>query len=381
MTAHGAAAAPLPPPVPGGLFPFRWPTGALRLPLREVLLVLAAWTTFVPVFATRVHHFAEGESTWSHAFLVAAVDLYLWAVLCLAAWALARAFPLRRERWPRLVAVHLAGAVGLALFRVIVEQRLECMLGSPDPCFVPEVIPYRGPMVVFFYLQILGTMYAVEFARRLHHREVASAQMERELSRAQLRALRAHLQPHFLFNTLNAVVSLVRRDPDGAEEMIGDLGDLLRASLVHEQTHEVTLRQEMKLLDPYLRIQQVRFGPRLRVERCVDPAALNAAVPPMVLQPLVENAIRHGVARAPGAGRVRIAVTLADGALRMLVEDDGPGFAQGWIEGVGLGSTRARLQHQYAGAARLETREAEGGGAVVEVTLPYRAARDVEEAA
>ncbi|HEV3050980.1 MAG TPA: histidine kinase [Longimicrobium sp.] len=354
--------------------------GALRLPPREVLIVLAAWTTFIPVFASRVHHQDQGETTWPHAFLAAAVDLYLWALVCLGAWAMARAFPLERRRWKRLAVVHLAGAAGIGLFRVLMEQRLNCVLLPEEPCFIPEVIPYRGPLVVFFYLQILGTMCAVEFARRLHQREVASARLERELTGAQLRALRAHLQPHFLFNTLNTVVSLVRRDPDGAEEMIGDLGDLLRASLVHEQTHEVTLREELALLEPYLRIHQVRFGARLRVERRVDAAALDGLVPPMVLQPLVENAIRHGIGACPRAGWVQIVAERIDGLLRLRVTDDGPGFASTWREGVGLGSTRERLRHQYAGEAALSTSASPGGGGVVEVVLPWRPAPDAEGA-
>jgi len=376
MSAHGAA-APVPrPPSLRRLIPFRPTRGALRIPPRELLLLLAAWSAFIPVFASRVHHQDQGETTWPHAFLAAAVDLYLWALVCLGAWAMARAFPLERRLWKRLVAVYVAGAVGLALFRVLAEQRLNCMLLPGDPCFVPEVIPYRGPLVVFFYLQILGTMYAVEFARRLHHREVASARLERELTEARLRALRAHLQPHFLFNTLNTVVSLVRRDPSGAEEMIGDLGDLLRASLVHEQTHEVTLREELALLEPYLRIHQVRFGPRLRVERRVDEAALDALVPPMVLQPLVENALRHGIGACPRAGWVEVAAERVDDALRLSVADDGPGFASAWREGVGLGSTRARLRHQYAGRASLAAAAAPAGGARVEVVLPFRPAPD-----
>ena len=351
---------------------------ALRLPWRELLLVLGVWTLFVPVFAGRAHHDYAGRHGWGRAFLVATGDIYLWAVLCLAAWALARALPLERRAWKRLAAVHLAAAVALSLFRVVAEQRFQCTVNAAMPCLDTAIIPYRAPIVLFFYLQILGTMYAVESVRRLHHREVTAARMERELSAAQLRALKAHLQPHFLFNTLNTVVSLVRRDPEAAEEMIGDLGDLLRASLAHEQTHEVTLRDELALLDPYLRIHQVRFGPRLRVERCVDPGVLDALVPPMVLQPLVENAIRHGVGASPAAGRVAVTAARVDGCLRLRVWDDGPGFAAGWSEGVGLGSTRARLHHQYAGAARLETSGAEGGGAWVQVELPYRPAPGAE---
>jgi signal transduction histidine kinase len=359
----------------------RWPVGALRLPPRELLWVLGAWSFFVPVFATRIHHDYDGRHGWGRAFIVAAGDIYLWAVLCLAAWALARAFPLERGRWKGRVAIHLAAAMGLTLFRVVAEQRFQCTVNPAQPCLDVASIPWRGQMVFFFYLQILGTMYAVEFARRLHQREVSAARLEQELSRAQLRALRAHLQPHFLFNTLNTVVSLVRRDPDGAEEMIGDLGDLLRASLVHEQTHEVTLREELALLEPYLRIHQVRFGPRLRVEQRIDASLLDARVPPMLLQPLVENAIRHGVGASPQAGQVQIVAERVDDGLRLRVADDGPGFAPAWREGVGLGSTRARLHHQYAGAARIDTAAAAGGGAAVEVVLPYRPSREMEVAA
>lgn len=379
MNADAAATLSVPIPARGAPTRRRWPH-ALRLPRRELLLVLAFWAAFVPVFAHRAHHQYAGRHGWGRAFLVAGGDGLLWAVLCVAAWILARTLPLERRGWMRLAAIHVLAGAGLALFRVVAEQRFGCMVNPRQPCLDVPGIPYRAPMVFFFYLQILGTMYAVEFARRLHQRELSSARLERELTRAQLKALRAHLQPHFLFNTLNTVVSLVRRDPAGAEEMIGDLGDLLRASLAHEHTHEVTLREELALLEPYLRIHQVRFGERLRVDLRVDPAVLDARVPPMLLQPLVENAIRHGVGACPRAGWVQVVAERVDGGLRLRVADDGPGFAAAWREGVGLGSTRARLHHQYGGAARLDTPEAPGGGAVVEVVLPYRPA-DAEVAA
>jgi sensor histidine kinase YesM len=219
---------------------------------------------------------------------------------------------------------------------------------------------------------------------------VAVSRLEARLTQAQLDALRAQLHPHFLFNALNATSVLARKgDSERVMRMLGSLGDLLRASLDRGLPHEVPLERELDLLDRYAEIQTTRFGDRVRFEREVDAAALRVLVPSMILQPLVENAVRHGIEARPGNGCVTIRARRDGEALRLEVRDTGPGFCGGGVEhGVGLSNTRARLEHLYGEKHRFEIGNVEGGGAFVAMTIPWwvggsasRAGRDPGDAA
>jgi LytS/YehU family sensor histidine kinase len=192
----------------------------------------------------------------------------------------------------------------------------------------------------------------------------------------QLESLKVQLQPHFLFNTLNTILALIRTEPATAERMVSGLSELLRASLEAAGEHEVPLERELAILRPYLEIQQVRFRDRLAVLLDVDPAARGALVPYLILQPLVENAIRHGLAPRASAGRVEISASVLDDALRLEVRDDGVGIRapSAMREGVGLGNTRARLRHLYGTRHAFEARPRAEGGFAVRVEIPYRPA-------
>jgi LytS/YehU family sensor histidine kinase len=201
--------------------------------------------------------------------------------------------------------------------------------------------------------------------------------------RAQLSALKMQLQPHFLFNTLNAIMVLVRQQKGRqAEETLARLSDLLRCVLEDVEAQEVPLRRELEYLQLYLSIEQVRFQDRLRVEIAADPAVLEAAVPHMGLQPIVENAIRHGIGRSSAAGRIQISAERVDEKLVVKIQDDGPGLplegaSQG--RGIGLSNTRARLHQLYGDAAQLIVENGATGGAVATMVLPFRLAPGVTE--
>jgi LytS/YehU family sensor histidine kinase len=198
--------------------------------------------------------------------------------------------------------------------------------------------------------------------------------LARRLAEARLQALRMQLQPHFLFNTLNAIASHLREQPDIAEDMIGHLGDFLRRTLDGSLEAKTTLRRELTLLDDYLAIEQVRFGKRLVVRREIAPQTLNCLVPVLLLQPLVENAVRHGIAPRRGSGHIRVTAQSLEGRLRLEVSDDGRGLPdQPLREGVGLTNTRARLQELYGRAAELKVRPANGGGVIATIELPGEA--------
>jgi LytS/YehU family sensor histidine kinase len=227
---------------------------------------------------------------------------------------------------------------------------------------------------------VVGVAHAFVFYRRAADRERQAAELASRLAVARLQALRMQLNPHFLFNTLNSIASLVHEDPRKADEMIGSLSELLRQTLGAADRQETTLREELTLLDRYLAIERVRFGDRLQIETRIDPQALDALVPILILQPLVENAIKHGIEGQLGPGIVRIAARRDGESLVLEVADNGPGLGQQegrpLKEGVGLSNTRSRIEALGAGVGSLQLRSPTEGGLVAEVRLPWRPAPD-----
>jgi NO-binding membrane sensor protein with MHYT domain/GAF domain-containing protein len=218
-------------------------------------------------------------------------------------------------------------------------------------------------------------------ARQAHDQAVRASQLESQLMQARLEALRAQLNPHFLFNALNTVAMLVRRKAnDDALRAVVSLSEVLRRALAGQGSQEVTLREELTLVEHYLQVEQLRFRDRLSVDVDVDAELLDARVPGLVLQPLVENAVRHGVARRAGHGRVEIAARQVAGRLLLQVSDNGPGFPDGWEAAasgrVGLANTRERLARLYGAATGFEAHNAPEGGAVVSIEIPLRMSRD-----
>jgi two-component system, LytTR family, sensor kinase len=243
---------------------------------------------------------------------------------------------------------------------------------------------------LLIYGGVLGTSYAVGYYARFREREVRATQLEARLAQAELQALKMQLHPHFLFNTLNGIVGLVRDHKNSAAvEMIAGLSDLLRYTLDGAGRQEVTLREELEFLDLYLGIQQKRFPDRLRVEMSVEPDTLEALVPNLILQPLVENAIRHGVSRRAAAGTVGVSASREGGTLHIKVYDDGPGLRRGAngnpeagetdethegaaSGGIGLSNTRARLRQLYGDAQSFEVSDRAAGGVEASLSFPLR---------
>jgi two-component system, LytTR family, sensor kinase len=229
----------------------------------------------------------------------------------------------------------------------------------------------------YVYLMIYGVIVGVghflHYYRKYRDRELAASLLQTRLAQTQLQVLRMQLHPHFLFNTLNAISALIHKDVRLADRMISRLGELLRATL-DDPGQEVSLRRELEFLTPYLEIEQARLGPRLGVRLEIDDELLDARLPYLVLQPLVENAIRHGLAPRPGAGRLVVRVRRDRKHLVLEVADNGQGvrFDHSFREGIGLSNTRARLHALYGDDQSLTLRPASGGGLVVTVMLPYR---------
>jgi len=220
--------------------------------------------------------------------------------------------------------------------------------------------------------------HALNYYHERREREIQAAALAAQLAQAQLQTLKMQLQPHFLFNTLNSISALNHEDPRAANRMIARLSELLRLTLENDGAQEVSLLQELDFLKRYLEIQQVRFGDRLNVRFDVTPETLEARVPNLLLQPLVENAIQHGIAPFAARGEISIQASCENGLLCLRVTDNGPGLPapkpSGPPEGVGLANTRARLQQIYSNAHRFELRNGTEQGAVAEVRIPFQTA-------
>jgi len=223
------------------------------------------------------------------------------------------------------------------------------------------------------YGLVAGISYLIRTQRRLREREVAAARAEALAAEAQLQAVRAQLNPHFFYNALHALSTLIRHDPARAEAALDRLGELLRYALDRDGDEPVHLNQEWTFASTYLELERLRLGDRLRLDAQLDDAALECLVPPFVIQPLVENAVRHGIAGRPEGGTLRVRAAARDDRLTLEVSDDGPGADPAEVEaapGLGLRSLRRRLAAAYRGSERLAVDTAVGRGFRVTVTLP-----------
>lgn len=295
---------------------------------------------------------------------------------------LTEAYPLSRESWVRYLPLYLGALLVVSAAHTSLNWGLRALLyplagfGAYDYGAMPLRYFMELPYDVLVFWLMVGTLHVVGRLRAAREQELRAARLQSSLARAEVRNLRLQLQPHFLFNALNTISSTMYDDPAAADEMLDCLAELLRASLRTAQTDEVPLRSELEVLDAYLAIMRARFGDRLRVDLEVDDSLADALVPSMILQPLVENAIRHGNVERAGHGHVALRAARHDGRLRLEVEDDGPGSPEGGDvldKGLGLSATAERLHLLYGDEARFEAGNVAGGFRVT-AELPLREA-------
>ena len=351
----------------------------------ETALVFAAWTVFGLLLANQIYIQSQlrGQTVpWVRVLRSGLLEAYVWAFATLGIFWLARRFPLERGRLLRRIALHVVAAVVVSLARVGFMVELSRHVGWLGPRSFSRVFWGSYSQNFLFYGLLLGIAHVPLYYGRYRERERAAEQLARGLTEARLQALKMQLQPHFLFNTLNAISALIPAEAKPARRMLARLGDLLRSTLEHEETQEVTLREELAFLEPYLEIEQARLEDRLTVVMEIAPETLDARVPHLVLQPLVENAIRHGIAPRIEPGRVNISATRGpnDGLLHLEVRDDGRGVDRDsqvrTRRGVGLTNIRSRLEQLYDGEHRLELENHPESGVVVRITLPFRRAEN-----
>ena len=320
--------------------------------------------------------------SWSQAITYSLADWYVWALVSLPVVALARRFPLAGARWIQSLLIHLAGSAVASIAYIFLRATVEVAKGwlANQTFSFREVIE---PLLVktfhfnvLIYWVIVSVTHAFEYYRKFQEREWRGAELEKRLAEARLHALQMQLNPHFLFNTLHAISSLMHKDVEAADRMIVRLGDLLRYALESTHAQEVPLRQELDFLKRYLEIEQTRFGDRLEIRMNVDADALDALVPNLVLQPLVENAIQHGIEPHARRGEIEVAAHRDRDDLVISVADNGGGLAgNGQVhDGVGLSNTRARLQQLYGARQEMDLSNRCEGGLAVTLKLPWRSA-------
>jgi two-component system, LytTR family, sensor kinase len=335
------------------------------------------WTLQVALYAgvTYYRGLASSEQiSLTEAIVTSAIDWYLWAAICLFCLWLATRFPLERYSWRVLIPTFLAWGLGVTLARGVLDFAILGLLGWDQiPLQERLVVTFPGRFILF--VLFLGLGYAVDYARRHREREISAAVVKAELATAQLQMLKVQLHPHFLFNTLHAISALMYTDVRAADRMLVRLSELLRRTLQAMDAQEVPLAEELSFLEPYLEIEKTRLGKRLRVEMAISPETLDLLVPHLILQPLVENAVRHGLAPKIEGGVLSVTSTLRGDQLELTVRDNGVGLGTTHEVsggGVGLTNTQARLRHLYGDEGHLAISAAESQGVEVRVLLPAR---------
>jgi two-component system LytT family sensor kinase len=358
-------------------------------------LALLAYTLLALLYAIQVSVYRASQDqpvVWRDDLLAGLAEWYAWAALTpLIVW-LVRRMNARGRGWRFQVAVHVPAAFVFAVAHLALLAALRQLVrldaaGWPlsRDLFPLEAAGWAAATVRFIlalfkrvdsdmliYAMLVGAVAALRYHEQYRTRDLRASQLEGQLVQAQLQLLRSQLHPHFLFNTLHAISALMHRDVEAADRMMSRLSELLRTSLNSAERHQVALAEELEFLAPYLDIEQTRFSDRLRVDIDVAQDARNALVPAIFLQPLVENAIRHGIAPRRGPGQVTVRAERQGDRLIVDVSDDGVGPPAALEEGIGLGNIRERLTRLYGDDFSMTVGARDPVGFAVRLSLPYQ---------
>ena len=368
--------------VPGRSFFEKWP-------LRWTF-TLFTWTCVGLFFASQSllwdQYLFRTTITWERAVTINLSFYYIWACIApLVLW-LGKRYQFERTSWPKAILVHLPTSILLSAAQLLVaEVVFQSFRPYPLKLFeafraIQVSFAFNFHMNLLTYWVILGVGSLRDYYGKYRDRDLRNAQLEAQLTQAQLQALKMQLHPHFLFNTLNTISSLMHKNVQDADWVLARLGELLRASLKNSNVHEIPLREELEFLRRYLEIEQIRFGERLKVEIRVDSGLLDLKVPSFILQPLVENSIRYTIGSHTSGGLIEITAEQLQGRLKLNVKDNGPGLvvdhAVTGPEGVGLQNTRARLQQLYGDNHEFAFINHPHQGVDVSITIPVPVSRN-----
>ena len=355
----------------------RWRRHAVCFGIWTLLAVLSAVEAYVS------QSVLGPPISWGLAFRRAFEEWYPWAVLSIGVIWIANRVQFEPGRLTRWFVVHgIASAIAAAIYVVVFAWLMAGQRSVQDGSILTFEKVFRKAILhyslfnVTMYWMVLVAHHGWVYYQRYRERERQAGALATELVRARLELLRMQLNPHFLFNTLHTISAFIHENPDRADRMVARLSELLRRTLDLGEAQEVRLREELAFLEGYLEIERMRFEDRLAVELQVEPGVEEMLVPSLILQPLVENAIRHGIEPREDPGRVRISARRADGMLELKVSDNGPGLpeveAAPTREGVGLSNTRSRLAHLYGAKHKFDLTSAPGGGFEVRLLIPCR---------
>src|SRR5437867_2766272 len=361
--------------------------GYFKTNWRRAGLLLGGWTLVSVIFAAISYAAAIGENNKEFGFVSALrlnlVQFYLWAILSPLLFTFSRRFPIAfRPLNLRNLLLYFPALISFAGIHQLIHL---AVLWSISPRWrqqFPTLVDcYRAYFGFGFYIDLIIALliviavHAVLYYQNFRASELAQSSLITQLAQAQLRALKMQLHPHFLFNTLHSISSLVLEDPPKANSMIARLGDFLRLTLENSNQQLVSLKEETEFLRCYLEIEQVRFGDRLTVTFELEPQTLSAQVPHLILQPVVENAIQHAIAPRSTRGHINIEAKRLNSLLRVAISDNGPGISSNanlpWKQGVGLTNVRTRLQQIYGPDFRFELMNTNGGGLTAVMEIPF----------
>lgn len=345
---------------------------------REWLIVFGVSTGIGLLFVFQNYVGMSQESSqykWNELVVGLLSYWYVWALLFPFIVWMARLYPLEAGPSAQSLRWHIPAFVFVPVLHIAIYALfLHAVDGDERPYLNTSIMLMKSGLFFRYltYAFLLATSYSIDYYRHYKERELRTSRLEAKLVEAQLQALKSQIHPHFLFNTLNAISSLMHKNVEAADEAISRLADLLRATLEANGAQEVTLRQELDLLKQYIEIEKLRLGERLIVVMDIEPDASDAMVPNLLLQPIVENAIRYGVASQSRTGTVTVSARRLDRRLEIGVSDDGPGLPEHFEEGIGLGNTKARLRQLYGMNQSLLMTGGPSGGLRVTLQIPLR---------
>lgn len=351
-----------------------WQT--IKMRSKAIVLKFAFWTLVAFCFATKgyVENLNYGvECSFSRMIGWEIIGWLLWGLFTPLIFAFAKRYPPQKKPTFHIPAALAFSAVHLAIQYnlFLLSEKFFIPAGKPEiELMAFDRIAWR----LMVYCILLIVWYASESQKKAHAEQERATQLSAQLAKTQLQALKMQLHPHFLFNTLNTISELMHHDIRAADEMMVRLGDFLRMTLDPNVSQEVTLEKELEFLKHYLEIEQVRFKDRLKVEMHIQPDTRHARVPYLLLQPVVENAIRHGISTRAAGGILEISSAKENGFLHIKIQDNGRGLSQDEIkEGLGLSNTKSRLEKLYGDRFQFELSNRAGSGTIVSLTIPFLA--------